>query len=186
MIIKIPDILYHGTISEFTSIDVSKGKPYKDFGKGFYAAIKNSHAASFARLVKRDTIIRLERTGRPHSHIQSRIYTLSVNTSMLNIPHFHVKYFPVPDLEWVDFVITNRESRGKPHDYDIVIGPTADDDTATCLDAYRDGLYGEVGSHDARATLLRNLEPDNLPIQVYFGTPDAARTISIKKVEILP
>ena len=182
--IKIPAALYHGTVSEFTTIDVSRGKPYKDFGKGFYAAIKISHATSFARLVKRDTIKRLERAKRPRNHVQSRLYTLSINTDLLK--DLKVKNFPAPDLEWVDFVITNRENSGKPHDYDIVIGPTADDDTATCLDAYREGLYGEVGSTEARATLLRNLEPDNLPMQVYFGTSAAVESISIEQVEILP
>lgn len=29
--------LYHGTIYDFDEIDVSVGKGYKDFGKGFYA-----------------------------------------------------------------------------------------------------------------------------------------------------
>jgi len=38
-----------------------------------------------------------------------------------------------------------------PHDYDMVIGPTADDDTAFCLKAYWDGLYGKVGSDAAGA-----------------------------------
>ncbi len=35
---KIKSILYHGTIDEFTSIDVSAGRDRKDFGKGFYIA----------------------------------------------------------------------------------------------------------------------------------------------------
>ena len=28
--------LYHGTIYEFDEIDVTSGRGYKDFGKGFY------------------------------------------------------------------------------------------------------------------------------------------------------
>lgn len=35
----------------------------------------------------------------------------------------------------------------------MVIGPTADDDTAFCLKAYWDGLYGKVGS-DAETRLF--------------------------------
>ena len=31
-------ILYHGSIYKFDKIDVNRGKMYKDFGKGFYAA----------------------------------------------------------------------------------------------------------------------------------------------------
>ena len=29
--------LYHGTVYDIDEIDVTKGKGYKDFGKGFYA-----------------------------------------------------------------------------------------------------------------------------------------------------
>jgi len=28
--------LYHGTTHDFAEIDVSRGKPFKDFGQGFY------------------------------------------------------------------------------------------------------------------------------------------------------
>ena len=40
--------LYHGTIYEFDSIDVTAGKGYKDFGKGFYATAVPSHAERLA------------------------------------------------------------------------------------------------------------------------------------------
>ena len=40
--------VYHGTVDEFGVIDVSKGKPYKDFGRGFYAAWSMEHAIRLA------------------------------------------------------------------------------------------------------------------------------------------
>ena len=40
--------LYHGTIYDFDKIDVSAGKGYKDFGKGFYATAVSSHAEKLA------------------------------------------------------------------------------------------------------------------------------------------
>lgn len=33
-----------------------------------------------------------------------------------------------------------RENGGMPHNYYLVIGPTADDDTMLCLKAYWDGV----------------------------------------------
>ena len=42
--------LYHGTIYEFDEIDVSAGKGYKDFGKGFYATAIPSHAEKLAKI----------------------------------------------------------------------------------------------------------------------------------------
>lgn len=42
----------------------------------------------------------------------------------------------------------------------MVIGPTADDDTMLCLKTYWDGLYGAVGSLEAKRILLNNLDVD--------------------------
>ncbi|WP_367268393.1 DUF3990 domain-containing protein [uncultured Treponema sp.] len=41
---RISDTLYHGTIDFFSSVDVTKGKSNKDFGKGFYMALEKSLA----------------------------------------------------------------------------------------------------------------------------------------------
>ena len=40
--------LYHGTISDISEIDVSAGRGFKDFGKGFYATAIPSHAEKLA------------------------------------------------------------------------------------------------------------------------------------------
>jgi len=40
-----------------------------------------------------------------------------------------------------DLVLMCREKGGVPHAYDLVIGPTADDDTALCLKAYWDHAF---------------------------------------------
>ncbi|MCM1552686.1 MAG: hypothetical protein NC092_08345, partial [Butyrivibrio sp.] len=66
-----------------------------------------------------------------------------------------------------------------------VIGPTADDDTAFCLKAYWDGLYGKVGSDAAKGILLNNLETENLGIQYYVGKQEVADRliVSIKAID---
>ena len=61
-----------------------------------------------------------------------------------------------------------------PHNFDLVVGPTADDDTALCLKAYWDGLYGKTGSVEAKKVLLSNLETENLGIQYFVGKQDVA------------
>ena len=35
-------VLYHGTVSEVTQIDVKLGRGRKDFGRGFYMAVSKS------------------------------------------------------------------------------------------------------------------------------------------------
>ena len=41
--------LYHGTNTEIKSIDLSKCKPFKDFGKGFYLTEIELQAVQMAR-----------------------------------------------------------------------------------------------------------------------------------------
>lgn len=67
-----------------------------------------------------------------------------------------------------------RKQSGIPHEYDLVVGATADDDTTLCLRYYEDGVYGPVGSFQAKRTLLNNLEVENLGIQYYIGKQDVA------------
>ena len=67
----------------------------------------------------------------------------------------------------------------------MVIGPTADDDTAFCLKAYWDGLYGEVGTIEAKRMLLHNLETENLGIQYFIGKQEIADKLimSMKNID---
>lgn len=97
----------------------------------------------------------------------------------------NIKVFHTADLDWLDFVIMCREEGGMPHAYDIVVGPTADDDTAFCLKAYLDGLYGKVGLDAAKRILLNNLETENLGIQYYIGKQEVADQliVNIKAIE---
>ena len=36
-------IVYHGSTALFDAVDVNKGKPYKDFGRGFYVTENPNH-----------------------------------------------------------------------------------------------------------------------------------------------
>lgn len=53
-----------------------------------------------------------------------------------------VKRFAEPDEEWALFVMANRSREGAHpvHDYDIVIGPVADDTIATLFRNFEDGI----------------------------------------------
>ncbi|MBR6643147.1 MAG: DUF3990 domain-containing protein [Lachnospiraceae bacterium] len=101
------------------------------------------------------------------SHFSEKLYSITLNEQI--IPELKIKVFEVADEEWLDFILMCREKGGTPHDYDLVIGPTADDDTAFCLKAYWDGLYGKTGSAEAKKVLLNNLETDNLGVQYFVG-----------------
>ena len=99
--------------------------------------------------------------------------------------YLKIKIFHVADIEWLDFVLLCREMGGVPHNYDMVIGPTADDNTAFCLKAYWDGLYGKIGSNAAKGILLNNLETENLGVQYYIGKQKVAEQLiaSINEID---
>ena len=59
------------------------------------------------------------------------------------------------------------------HYYDVVIGPTADDDTVIALQNYWKGIYGKVGSFEAKNALLNVLEVENLGTQCCLCTEKA-------------
>ena len=146
----------------FENIDVTKGKPYKDFGRGFYVTRNFNHAKSLALRNKR---IEFEQYNRS---VDAYIYTFELDLYESK-KEFNVLEFKEADLIWMQFVLSNRKVRERAHDYDIVIGGTADDDTSVVLKAYFGGLYGDVGSDEAIATALRLIEADKLPPQIYFA-----------------
>ncbi|MDE5850234.1 MAG: DUF3990 domain-containing protein [Muribaculaceae bacterium] len=110
--------LYHGSNVEIETIDFTKCKPGKDFGKGFYLNPNYEQARGMA--------IRTTRTLGVGKVI---VNEFQFDDSILNSDKLKVKIFPDYCSEWADFIVKNRKNRSSEpiHDYDIVIGPIADD-----------------------------------------------------------
>ncbi len=162
--------LYHGTVSEIQYIDVHLGRGRKDFGKGFYMAVSKNQAVGMMHK-KFKEVVRRNRGKKDNAYVE-RLYEITLNEKIFS--DLNIKIFETADLEWLDFILMCRENGGMPHNYDLVIGPTADDDTALCLKVYWDGLYGKVGSNASKTILLNNLETENLGIQYYIGKQHVA------------
>jgi hypothetical protein len=173
--------LYHGTISLFENVEVLLGKGYKDFGKGFYTTEDKEHAERLALRNKYIELDKLNMQGVKGQKVSAYLYEYDFDMDL--IKKYNSKVFDRDaDLEWVKFVLANRTCRTKSHDFDIVIGATADDDTKTTLKAYFAGLYGEPDSEGALEMLIKFLETDKLSRQIYFGTQQAAdHLVSIKR-----
>jgi hypothetical protein len=158
--------LYHGSVSLFDAIDASKGKPFKDFGRGFYTTRSRKHAVNLACRNRDISKRRAEIKGEPFE-MSIWLYEFEFPTHALTA--LSIKEFHEPNHEWVRFVAENRRSRSRIHGYDMVIGPTADDSTLAVINGYWSGLYGDIASDKAIDTLLSLIEPDRLPIQYYFA-----------------
>lgn len=176
--------LYHGSIYDFDEIDVSKGKGYKDFGKGFYATAVASHAESIAKrnkniVERRQQAIRKNKPESKNEKVIAYRYNLLFDQDTVGLK---VKIFEKADTEWVKFILQNRKSSISTHDYDIVIGPTADEQTTLILNQYEEDLLNSNYDEKILQQLILELKPENLPKQYFFGTKKAIKTLKFGKV----
>lgn len=154
--------LFHGTIEPIQSVDVSRGKPHRDFGRGFYMAMSAEQAIGMMHKKFREAIRRSRNAMQVA--FSEHLYRIRLRPSAEQ--ELNVKVFDAADMEWLEFILLCREAeQPHPHNYDIVVGPTADDDTLISLQSYWKGIYGPVGSMVAKESLLSALEPENLGTQ---------------------
>lgn len=176
--------LYHGTIYEFDDIDVSAGKGYKDFGRGFYATAISSHAERLAirnkNIAEKRQRFLKNKKGIIIKPIVAYRYNLLFSEETTGLK---IKVFEKADKEWLRFILQNRKCDNCTHDYDIVIGPTADAETTTIINEYYDELEQSGYSDDVCDNVLSELKPENLPKQYFFRTKEALSTLSFDKVK---
>jgi hypothetical protein len=144
--------LYHGTNVSFDEIDLTKTKPAKDFGQGFYLTDILSQAQELAK--KKAMILGGE----------SIVQEYDFDESHLTDADLKVLRFDGPSVEWAEFIYKNRMKHGAryTHDYDIVIGPIADDGVAYLLDRYDEETI-------TLEELAEQLKYKKLNRQYYFG-----------------
>jgi hypothetical protein len=158
--------LYHGSNTDIDVIDLTKGLRYKDFGKGFYVTPDRTTAVRMAQ--KRARLF-----GGTPTLITYELDEVALTSDL------KVKVFPEKAcVEWLLFVDANRDRKNAMpiHDYDIVIGPIANDGVVLQLTNYREGIY----SPEQAAQLLQDRYLDQ---QYYFGTKRALHFIHKTNVE---
>ena len=106
------------------------------------------------------------------------LFVYSYRLNLLELKKLNVKRFDAADREWLKFIIANRMNRTCQHNYDVVTGPTANDDTRTSIRAVMNAANGAILSDTALDLLIEMLEPNNLPEQYYFGTDKATAALT--------
>lgn len=144
--------LFHGTNVHFDNIELSKCRPYKDFGRGFYLTDIRRQAEEMA--VRRTKI---SRGGEPV------VLMFCFDDDLLTNGDLNVLQFDSPSVEWANFILKNRMDRDYHHEYDIVIGPIADDGVVLQLDLYVRHLI-------SLEQLVRELRYRKLSRQYCFAT----------------
>ena len=144
--------LYHGTNVDFDVIDLTKSNRYKDFGQGFYLTDIRSQAEELA--AKKSRLF----GGYPV------IQEYEFDESLLSSAELKVLKFDKPSTEWAEFIFKNRNRDNNfTHDYDIVIGPIANDGVAYLLGRYEEGTL-------TIEELSDKLDYKKLNSQYFFGT----------------
>ena len=170
---------YHGTIfppNIFGSIDISKGKGYKDFGPGFYITESIRHAASIAKRNANRTYY-LHKYG----NIIPYVYQYEIDKSVFN--NYCCRIFDKSAMtnddwiDWIDIIVASRNSEIKCHGYDVVVGPTTDDNATSLITSYITGGMGDVNSRKTKLYLRNTLKTYNYPTQTYIGNQMLANYI---------
>ena len=122
-------ILFHGSNVPIEIIDLSKSRPGKDFGRGFYLSEDREQAIGMAE----SKVAFLG--GEPI------VTSFEFDESFLSSNNLKVKLFDSYTEEWARFVYDNRENfTDKPiHQYDIIYGPIANDRVGAQIRNFKNG-----------------------------------------------
>lgn len=153
--------LFHGTVVEIDQIDLNKSKPNKDFGKGFYLSANEQQAMAMAAY-------KAEQIGG-----EAIINAFEFDEKHLSSGALNVKIFKEYDQEWADFIFANRNNVNDTpvHDYDIVVGPIANDRVGVQIRKY---MNQEI---DLTTFIDRLKYMKGITIQYFFGTERAIQLL---------
>ena len=159
--------LYHGSNMAITDIDLSRCRPNKDFGLGFYLSPDKTAAEKMAhRTVKRFG-------GSP--------YVMTYDFNDADLERFTLRRFEKPSVEWAMFVMANRrgvidaQEHNLDNKFDVVVGPIANDDLALLFRQFSRGLL-------TVEMLMREMQYKELTIQYSFHTQQVVSLLKLIEV----
>ena len=152
--------VYHGSDVRIETVDLSRSKDFRDFGRGFYVTPNRNHASRWA--------IRIAE-GNNTEPVVTEFEFHNVNLERRGLK---VKRFDGASEEWVKFVVLNRSEDNLPfvHGYDIVEGPIANDWVTSQIRNYKKGKI-------TIDNLLQRLLFREETCQICFCTPESLFTL---------
>lgn len=153
--------LYHGStfIVKEPNLEILNNRT--DFGKGFYTTTDIDQAKKWSKIKKK----RLNKE-KQNENIKQYVNIYEYNEDY----KLNILKFEEATEKWLEFVLKNRQSEKLIHEYDIVVGPVANDNLYQVLAGYEDGVY------DIYETIKR-LKTYLLSNQISFHTIDALNCI---------
>lgn len=134
-------IVYHASYTVVTNVDLKYSRKYTDFSTGFYLTKNKAQAKKWA-----EKIISMNKTA----YINQ--YLLDEN----KLSKYKVLKFNNYDKNWLDFICKCRNG-DDDSDFDVVVGPIADDKVYETINLFFEGFIDEK---EAIKRLKKN-EPNN-------------------------
>ncbi len=160
--------LYHGGQDIITAPEIRKPNRTLDFGAGFYLTSSAKQAEDWVNR-------RLQSAGVKTGYVNEYEFLISEAKKYLNI-----KSFDSPTDEWLEFVMSNRRITDFTHDFDIVIGPVANDRVYTAFALYEGGTI-------SKELLIQELKTYRLIDQYLFHSQKALsylKHITVKRINL--
>ena len=159
-------LLYHGGNLAVNKPQLLPHTRGLDFGAGFYLTTNEIQARTFSEI-----IVSRRQTGIPTVSIYEIDEAAARET--LNIAQF-----PEPNAEWLEFVRDNRLQTYSGKEYDIIIGPVANDRVYPTI------LALVIGQFTVEAALVA-LKPFKLYDQYCFASKKALSFLKFVNSEVV-
>ncbi|MCL1798117.1 MAG: DUF3990 domain-containing protein [Eggerthellaceae bacterium] len=141
--------LFHGSYLEVARPRVDVSARLLDFGSGFYTTTDYEQARRFTERFPRRSKDRIINTYDFHEEPAKE--ALSIKT------------FTSADIRWLEYVVANRLGTAQKNDFDLVVGPVANDRVYDVVEAFELGDYTQDEA-------IRRLLAFKLTDQVVFKT----------------
>ena len=150
-------ILYHGTNIDFAEIDLTLSKVGKDFGVGFYLTPEKEVALRQAER-------KYHQSGIGGKYVLPYEWVEQAGLKVLKFDSYA--------LQWAEFILLNRKNKTREqlHDYDVVIGPIADDTVGFQIRRLEDGII-------SMSQFLEEIKYHQVTMQYFFATPQSLATL---------
>ena len=152
--------LYHGTNEVFNDIELGKSRKGKDFGLGFYLTPSRKIAQ--------------DQADKKAENFGGDLIVYAYDIDEVALTELKVLRFDCNDYttEWAQFIRSNRQNRTRQqlHDYDVVIGPIANDTVGYQIRRLEDGIISQE-------QFLQEIKYHHITVQFMFGTAKALKLL---------
>lgn len=154
-------VLYHGSNMEVREPKLIPSKRLLDFAAGFYLTSDFEQAKKWALRTTNN-----RETGSP---------TVSIfDVDEKKLKALKLLIFEAANEEWLRYVAANRIGKTVGEDYDVVIGPVANDQAVRTINNYLKGYFPED-------VAIRLLLPQKLKDQYAFRTEEALAVLKFRE-----